>query len=138
MMKELIAKSELLLARCETVTLASVSEEGFPRICVMSPNRREGVRRVYLSTGTDSVKTKHFRKNSRASLCFTEGNDSVTLLGHVTVLEDAAIKQELWEDWYISHFPGGPEDPGYCILRFDAFEATIWIDRIFKTVTIEE
>lgn len=135
-MDNLIKQAEQLLERCETVTLASVNQEGFPRICVLSRGQHVGIGQIFVSTGTDSAKTRHFRSNSRASLCFTQGGDSVTLLGHVTVLEDAQTKQDHWENWFIDHFPGGPTDPGYCVLRFDAFEATIWIGGVFETVSL--
>ncbi len=38
---------------------------------------------------------------------------------------------EKWQDWYINHFPGGPADPNYMLLRFTGAEATLWIDHRF-------
>ena len=49
----------------------------------------------------------------------------------VEVITDADIKQELWQDWFINHFPGGPTDPNYVILKFKANHATYWIEGKF-------
>ena len=44
---------------------------------------------------------------------------------------DEKMKQELWQDWFIEHFPGGPTDPGYVLLKFESNHATYWIEGTF-------
>lgn len=129
----MIDKAEELLAKCEVVTLASINEEGYPRVCVMSKIKTEGIRTIWMATGTHSAKTAHFRQNPKAGICYFLGGDSVTLLGEVEIVQDAVVKRELWQDWFIAHFPKGVDDPEYCILRFDAQQATCWIDQCFET-----
>ena len=34
-------------------------------------------------------------------------------------------------NWFIHHFPKGPEDPEYILLKFRGNHATIWIDGQF-------
>ena len=46
MEKEMLGKATDLLAKCEVVTLASITEEGYPRICVMAKVKTEGVRTI--------------------------------------------------------------------------------------------
>ena len=41
---------------------------------------------------------------------------------------DEAEKKALWQDWFIEHFPGGVNDPTYCILKFTAKRVTYWLD----------
>lgn len=122
-----------LLAKSEVVTLASVTEEGFPRVCAMARVRSEGVKTVWMATGTYSKKTEHFRKNPKASVCAYSGGDSLTLVGNVAVLTDEQTKKDLWQEWFIKHFPKGPDDPDYCVLKFDAVEATVYINEVFET-----
>lgn len=43
---------------------------------------------------------------------------------------------EKWQDWYINHFPGGPADPNYVLLRFTGAEATLWIGHRFAHVRL--
>lgn len=55
----------------------------------------------------------------------------MALTGKVEVVTDEKMKQELWQDWFINHFPGGPTDPGYVLLKFESNHATYWIEGIF-------
>ena len=83
------------------------------------------------STGADSLKTIDFLSNPKAGLCFQDKGDSVALTGKVEVVTDEKMKQELWQDWFIDHFPGGPTDPGYVLLKFESNHATYWIEGTF-------
>lgn len=132
---EIIKKASDLLEGCSDITLSSVNENGYPRICVLSKTKSEGIKKVWCSTGFTSQKVKHFKENPKASICFWKGGDSVTLLGKVTVRTDREIKEEMWIDWFIEHFPGGIDDPGYCILEFTTEETTLWIDNEFVTLS---
>ena len=126
-------KAAALLERCEVLSLASINEDGFPRICVMSKAGSDGIRRVFFATGTSSLKTAHFMKNPKAGISYGDEKDSVTMTGTIKIVEDDGFKKSLWKDWYTAHFPGGPEDPEYCVLQFDALEATIYVDGDFVT-----
>ncbi len=122
-----------LLAKSEVVTLASVTEEGFPRGCAMAKIQSEGVKTVWMATAAYSKKTGHFRKNPKASVCAYSGGDSLTLVGNVSVITDEKTKREFWLDGFLKHFPKGPYDPDYCVLKFDAVEATVYINEVFET-----
>lgn len=130
----IVNKAADMLKKCGEITLASVSEEGYPRICVVSKIKSEGIKKLWVSTGLSSVKVRHFQQNDKASVCFSSNGNSVTLVGKVSVIQDPAVKAEMWLDWFINHYTGGIEDPNYCILQFEAEEATLWIDSEFVTV----
>lgn len=115
-------------------SLASISEGGYPRVCIVSKTGMEGLAKIYASTGLSSTKVRHFKQNPKASICVLAGHDSITLVGDVTVREDQTIKDAMWQDWFINHYTGGKEDPNYCILEFTAREATLWIDNEFVTL----
>ena len=131
---KIINKAVDLINSCGEVTLASVNENGFPRICVMAKIKSEGIKKVYVATGMSSNKTTHFQANPKASICAWKGGNSITLIGTIKVTQDHAILEQMWLDWFIEHFPGGISDPNYCILVFTAEEATLWIDNEFVTV----
>ena len=57
-----------LLDSCEVVTLASIDERGCPRPVVLSKIKMEGIDVIWLSTGTNSEKTKNFIENPKAGL----------------------------------------------------------------------
>lgn len=130
-MATLIEKAAEILARCETVVITSINQEGYPRPVPMSNVKSEGATTVWLATGKDSLKTKEFTVNPKAGLCFQEKGNSVALTGEVEIIEDEATKQEMWQDWFIAHFSKGPTDPNYVLLKFKGRHATIWIDGNF-------
>lgn len=121
----------------ETVVLTSIDEGGYPRAVAMSNIKAEGMKTIWLATSTSSKKVGHYRANNKASLCYSTSDDGITLTGHIEVLEDKKIKEDLWLDWFIRHFPGGPTDPDYCILKFTTKEAVIWVDNVFEGFTLE-
>jgi general stress protein 26 len=42
------------------------------------------------------------------------------LKGMLEVLTDAASKEMIWKDGDTMYYPGGVNDPDYCVLRFTA------------------
>lgn len=129
-------KAAKLVGECNEVILASVSEDGRPRPCVLAKIASEGIGSFHISTGMIGTKARHFKQNPKAGACFWRGGDSVTLMGEVAFIDDMERTRALWQDWFIDHFPGGPEDPNYAVIRFEAMEATIWIDGEFETIAI--
>lgn len=129
--KTMKEKATEMLQRCEVVVLASVNKEGYPRPVPMSKIAAEGISTVWMSTGATSLKTIDFLSNPKAGLCFRENGNSVALMGEAEVVTDETIKRELWQDWFIEHFPGGPADSGYVLLKFKSNHATYWIEGTF-------
>lgn len=130
-METLKDKASSMLERCEVVVLTSVNKEGYPRPVPMSKIKCEGLSAVWMSTGRNSVKTKDFLANPKGGLCFQEGGNSVALTGDVEIITDNEMKKELWQEWFIDHFPGGPTDPNYVLIKFLPLQATIWIEGKF-------
>lgn len=130
-MKTIQEEAACLLQRSEVVVLTSVNKEGYPRPVPMSKIQAEGLSTVWTATGKDSVKTADFALNPKAGLCFYEGGNSVALTGQVEIVTDQSLKEKYWQDWFIAHFPLGPSDPTYVLLKFNASEATFWIDGRF-------
>lgn len=129
--RSIVEQAEALLAQCTEVTLASVGADGFPRPVPMSKGRTSGCNEVWMATGADSEKVADFRRSPKAGLCYDCLGDSVALRGTVEIVDDDRIRTQMWQEWYIAHFPGGPSDPNYVLLHFVGTEATIWINGTF-------
>lgn len=140
MNKNLIEKAENLLTKCEVCSVASVSENGYPRVCLLMPLNTNGIKEFWFSTGANGTKVRHFKHNSKAGVTFYNNYDSVTLTGDMEIVTDKNIKNDLWEkysDFLGSHFTnGGKDDPEYCVIHFIANETTIYIDGDFETFEI--
>lgn len=135
---ELIKQAEELLAKCYVCSVASVSEEGYPRICILAKLKSESIKELWFSTGASGTKIRHFKSNNKAGVTFYDGGDSVTLTGTMEIIEDKSLKQDLWQTWATflgDHFMG-LDDPEFAVVKFKAKEATIFIGGAFETVQI--
>ena len=80
--------------------ISSIDEEGFPNTkAMLKPRKRVGIKEVYFSTNTSSLKVKSFKENSKACvyLCDSRFFRGVMLKGIVEVVDDQTIKDMLWE-----------------------------------------
>ncbi|MDR2919903.1 MAG: pyridoxamine 5'-phosphate oxidase family protein [Tannerella sp.] len=135
--KDLEQKASLLLEKCTTVTLASVNENGYPRICTITKQKANSFKDIYFITSKRSAlngKATHFENNPKASVCFNIGGDSVTLIGDIEFIEDKELQDMLWNETDRKFFKKGTDDPTFRLLKFKTIEATFWIEGKFRTV----
>ena len=133
----LIKKAEQLLSQCDAYQVASITTDGYPRICILKPLKSKGIKEFWFSTGMSSKKVQHYNDNNKAGVTFYYDGNSVTLIGEMQIVRDKTIKDNLWQDFLGKHFlNGGKNDPEYCIIHFIANEATIYIDNEFETINI--
>ena len=139
--KEIEEKAISLLNMSDTVMLASVNENGYPRICPMTKQRAVGFHEIYFVTSKRSEingKATHFEKNSKAGVCCNINGDSITLIGYVEFIEDKELKASFWNESDRRFFKKGSDDPKYRVLKFNTTEATFWIEGKFRTVKYKE
>ena len=90
-----------LLEKCGVVTLASVNEKGYLRICTMRKCAAEGFHDIYFVSSKRSKlngKVTHFENNDKARVCYSLGGDSVTLIGRVEFVTDRELQGRVWDD----------------------------------------
>ena len=132
----LIKQAERMLDQCGYVVLSTVNEYGFPRPVAIDVLRHDGISVLWMTTYLSSEKIMHIRKNPKAGICYVHNDNSVTMTGAVKILTDREIRHDLWKDFMVHYFPNGPDDPDYCILRFETAEAKLWIDCKFERITL--
>ena len=111
-----------MIDKLKIAFLGSV-EEGFPNVkAMLQPRKREGIKTIYLSTNTSSMRVAQFRKNNRACMYFCDSRfyRGAMLRGTVEVLTDSASKEMIWEDGDTMYYKEGATDPDYCVLKFTA------------------
>ena len=116
------------------VTLSLLDHEGYPTTSTLSISKADGIRQITFATGLNSNKVKRAKQDKRASVCIF-GDDyaggecyNITLVGDVEILTDAEIKKATWYDGLEEHFPGGIDDPNYCVLKFVTKRYNLWVD----------
>lgn len=103
--------------------IASLDEDGFPNMkAMLPPRKRVGIRIFYFTTNTSSRRVAQYRKNSKASVYFCDQRffRGVMLKGNMEVLEDRESREMIWLDGDTLYYPGGVDDPDYCVLKFTA------------------
>jgi len=119
---------EQIMSSVNTVYIAVLDDTGSPTVSAISNLRHAGVHKAWFATGLRSSKVQRLVRDNRASLCYCDGRNNITLVGTVQVLTEQALKDDLWVDWFIAHFPGGKTDPEYCILQFTTERLAAWVD----------
>ena len=103
--------------------ISSVDENDFPNTkAMLSPRKREGIKYIYFTTNTSSMRAKQYTENPKACVYFFDQRffKGVMLKGTMEVLHDKKSKQMIWKDGDEMYYPKGVTDPDYCVLKFTA------------------
>lgn len=101
--------------------IGSIDLDGFPNIkAMLLPRKREGIKYIYFSTNTSSMRVSQFKENPKASIYFCDKRffRGVMLKGTMEVLEDNDSKELIWCEGDTMYYPLGVTDPDYCVLKF--------------------
>jgi len=107
--------------------LALIDQNGYPTASTISASKADGINWITFCAGLGSDKTNRIEKCNRASVCFDAIDYNITLVGTIEILTDPDSKKEMWYDGLVNHF-SGPEDLGYCVLRFKTERYNLLVD----------
>ena len=100
--------------------ISSIDEEGFPNTkAMLQPRKRNGIKEIFFSTNTSSLKVETFRSNPKACVYFCDSRffRGVMLKGLIEVIEEQSVKDMLWQTGDYMYYPKGQTDPDYCVLK---------------------
>ncbi len=100
------------------VSLASITQNGYPRPIPMKVVAVDEENNIWFTTSLKSDKVEEFKENPRAGVACSNVEMSVSLQGKIHIIEDKKQKKELWNDSMRTYFPDGPESKDYCLLKF--------------------
>ncbi len=118
--------------------IGSVDESGFPNIkAMLPPRKREGIRQIYFTTNTSSMRVSQYRRDPKSCVYFCDRRffRGVMLRGTMEVLEDSDSKEMIWQGGDTMYYPLGVTDPDYCVLRFNAVDGRFYSN--FKSEDFE-
>jgi len=138
MKPDMISKANTIVNKSSEGYFSVINKQGYPETATRSNIKSDGIYSCFFTSGTDGPMATALKSDEKTSVCFRKENNNVTLIGNTVIIEDLKIKKDLWVDWFINHFPGGPEDPGYCVVRFTTKEVSLWIDREQVNFTIAD
>lgn len=130
MKKEFIERAEKLIGTSSHCALTSIDKNGYPRTVTMPFMKVDGIKKAWFVTWDSSDKAKNFRKNPKAGMCCSNmvSGDNITLTGEMKIVSDSAFKKTFWNDMLFDYFPGGSDDPNFCVLEFTSNVARMRID----------
>lgn len=120
-MKDIEKTIENLIDKADVSFIGSLDSDGFPNIkAMLSPRKREGIKYIYFTTNTSSMRVSQYKEDSKASIYFYNKSffKGVMLRGTMEVLEDSKSKEMIWQEGDNIYYPLGVTDPDYCVLKF--------------------
>lgn len=118
-----------MIDKSKTAFIGSIDSEGFPNIkAMLQPRQREGIKTVYFTTNTSSMRVTQFMNNAQACVYFCNSRffKGLMLKGQMEVLTDSASKEMIWREGDTMYYPKGVTDPDYCVLKFTAISGRFY------------
>ena len=118
--------------------ISSVDGEGFPNTkAMLRPRVREGLRHIYFTTNTSSMRVAQYIENPKACVYFCDRRffRGVMLVGTVEVLSDEKHREMVWQPGDTMYYEHGINDPDFCVLKFTCIKGRYY--RNFKSEDFE-
>ena len=109
-----------LVNRCKIGMFGNKDEKGNPQIKAMLKTKNEGLNVFWFCSNTSSKRAAQIQKDGNACLYFYENFEGVMLRGSAEVLYDDEVRKSFWEDGMEMHYPLGPLDPDFALIKFTA------------------
>jgi len=120
-------KAAAVIDAAPNCALALIEPDGFPANSIITVAQRDGLNWVTFCTGLTARRTARIRHSDRASACFCDGANNVTLTGTIEILTDPETKKANWYAGLENHF-SGYDDPNYCVLKLTTRRISLFVD----------
>lgn len=110
-----------MIDKVDVSMIGSVGQDGFPNMkAMLPPRKRVGIKEIYFTTNTSSMRVNQYLNNPKASVYFFDNRNfqGILLKGLMEVLTDTQSKEEIWKNGDEIYYPLGVTDPDYCVLKF--------------------
>lgn len=123
-----------LIDKSTVSQISSIDSNGYPNTkAMLPPRKRIGIKELYFSTNTTSMRINQYIQNNKACVYFFDQRlfRGVMLIGKMEVLKDSKNKEMIWTPGDEMFYPQGVSDPDYCVLKFTALKGRYYSN--FKT-----
>lgn len=126
-LQELLKKTNDVLAVSENGYVGYLKSDGYPSVATRSFCSAPNLVHSYISTGTNGNLAKAIANNNKMSICVQSEGNNITMIGTAHIITDMKVKEAMWVDWFINHFPGGFQDPNFCLIEFKTERISLWV-----------
>lgn len=115
----------------------TVDEKGDPFIKAMLYIERDDIRTFWFCSNTSSKRAQHIINHPNTCLYFYEGFDGVMLEGKAELSFDDEMRMKFWSDEMLYHYPQGPSDPDYLLIKFTAHSGNYYSAKVNEDFIVE-
>ena len=117
-----------LIDRSLFANLGFVGADGMPAVRRVFCVWHRGIGAHLISTNTSSGHVRQLTGNPSACLYFADDEtfEGVCLTGRAVPTRDEKLRKLLWNDGDEKYYPGGIDDPDYCVIEFTADRADFY------------
>jgi len=103
------------------------NQERYPKLISLFAKHRDDFMMLF-STNTSSTKVAEIQARPAACVyyCIPEVTQGVMFGGEIEVVDDSALKKEIWHDGMERYYPLGYDDPDHTVLRLIPSVAKGW------------
>ena len=120
--------------------VGSVNGGGFPQIKAMLVFEHDDLKVQYFSTNLSSKRAAQFREDPKACVyyCDEVNYKGALFTGTIEVCMDLETRAMLWRDGCEIYYPGGIDDPDYCVYKFTAETVNYYFGLSNVTASVDE
>ncbi len=109
---------------------AMLSLDGVPGAQPMTVLTDEEKSPLWIFTSKETDLVRDLSPGQPGALAFSSKGHDVfaSLLGRISIDNDRAMIDRLWNPFVAAWYKDGKDDPELCLLRFDVEDAKVWID----------
>lgn len=124
---------DILHEKDQVCILVSVSNTGYPLASIIRPAGGVGIENIYFILHDNSAIVTSFENNPKGSVTFYSGDNSVHLIGKVSVISS----ETLCKDETDTHFFSTSVDVDSVLLKFVAHESHIYMGEEYHFLQIQ-
>lgn len=107
----------------------TVDKNEQPYIKAMLYIKNDGLRYFWFCSNTSSKRADQIAQNPSTCLYFYEGYEGVMLKGKAEISYDDEMRSQFWDDNMYYHYPQGPKDPDYMLIKFTAISGNFYSEK---------
>ena len=130
-MRDIIETIGNLIDRQNTAFISSVDADGFPNTkAMLAPVKRDGIKTLWWHTNSSSMRIAQYRNNPKACAYFCDNRffHGLMLRGTMEVIDDPAVKNDIWQDSFSMYYKGGKDGGDFIILKFTSTSGRYYHD----------
>ncbi len=123
-----LTKVQEIISSIEVGMLTTMQDDGDHRSRPMQTQKLDAEGCLWFLTSRSSHKTEELQKHPNVNVSYADADAQsyVSVVGTASLVDDPAVKEELWSTIAKAWFPKGLEDPDLTVLKVKIKEAEYW------------